>query len=137
MDQDDSSSGKKPDVVLVHGRTEDQKGLRVLRARESGIEVGEVRPLEEGKPIDGDVVKLVPRADAPYLCDVETQVSLDELRKKSAALRGGASGGGGPSRTDVATTRKKSGPAQVATDAYRANWDAIWSRPRGGSNQPN
>jgi hypothetical protein len=58
----DSRSPKSPpdasspsDVVLIHGRTDDQKGLKVLRARPEGVELGEVRPLEHGKPLAGDV----------------------------------------------------------------------------------
>lgn len=100
-------------MVLIHGRTEDQKGLRVLRARADKLELGEVRPLEQGKPILGDVVKLEPRPGFPLLCDVKT-----EFRSP------------GPALEDRAPVRTHPGPAQVSTDAYRSNWDAIWSRRR-------
>ncbi len=103
------------DVVLIHGMTEDQKGLKVLRARNDTIEVGEVRPLAEGQPINNDVVRLKPRAGAPYLCDVETQYSPEAARKTARA------------QTDDIARKQRTGPAQVATKAYRDNWDAIWA----------
>ena len=114
----DDTSPKKPqkassDVVLIHGVTEDGRGLNVLRARNQSIEAGQVRPLEHGKPLQGDVVKLRPRRGAPFLCDVETEVSSSELASTSP----GASS---------APARK--GPAQGASSAYRDNWEAIWRR---------
>lgn len=102
------------DVALVGGPTEDRKGLRVLRAREDRLEVGEVRPLEQGQPITGEVVRLRPRPGAPRICDVETQLSAEEL----ARAQGGRS-------------LSHAGPAQVASDKYRANWDAIYRSPSG------
>jgi hypothetical protein len=109
---------------LLGGRTEDQRGVRVLRARggEAGLEleVGEVRPLEEGKPIDGDVVRLKPRAGSPAVCDVDTLVRMPRRAWKT---------------DDVETRRRttRTGPVQVATDRYRANWDAIWPDRSPGS----
>lgn len=87
----------------------------MLRQRAEQLEVGIVRPLVSGKPIVGEVVRLEPRPEAPRLCDVHVEVA--------APL---------PSRP----TSK--GPAQVASAAYRANWDQIWSRPtREGDERPN
>ncbi len=106
--QKSSESGR--DLVLIHGVTEDKKGLKVLRARNDTVEAGEVRPLAEGQPITSDIVRLKPRKGTPYLCDVETEVSMEELKHGTA-----------PQRT---------GPAQVANQAYRQNWDAIWARPK-------
>jgi hypothetical protein len=94
---------KDADVVLLHSPTEDGGGVRVVRARQGQVEVGEVRPLTEGKPIAGEVVTLKPRPEAPRICDVSVQ---HETKK--------------PARTD--------GPAQVATDAYRDNWEATFGR---------
>lgn len=114
------------DVVLIHGLSEDKKGLRVLRARNDQVEAGEVRPLVEGQPITSDVVRLKPRAGMPLLCDVETEVTFEgskpALSKGSAAsaARSGSAGRSGP--------LVRSGPAQVASRAYRDNWDTIWSR---------
>lgn len=114
-----SGSGTS-DVVLIHGPTEDQKGLRVLRAREQGIEVGEVRPLQEGKPLTGELVKLRPRPGQPRICDVETQLSERELARARGASE---------------PRLGHAGPARVTSDAYRANWDAIYrasGRPGSG-----
>lgn len=99
---------KGQDVVLVHGVTEDKQGLRVLRAREQGLELGEVRPVKEGQPLTQDLVRLKPRKDAPYLCDVETEFSASEHKQQS------------PVRT-------QKGPAQVASKTYREGWDAIFA----------
>jgi hypothetical protein len=93
------------DVVLLHSPTEDGGGVRVVRARQGQVEVGEVRPIAEGKPITGEVVTLKPRPDAPRVCDVDVQYAAKE-------------------------TRGSAGPAQVATDAYRDNWEATFGRKR-------
>ena len=103
------------DVALLAGPTSDGKGVSILRARQGRLEAGEVRPLESGKPISGDVVSLKPRQAFPFLCDVETHVAAPQ---ENAASK--------PSQSDVAKPR--SGPAQVASDAYRANWETIYRR---------
>jgi hypothetical protein len=36
-----------------------------------------------------------------------------------------------PPPADVVTRPAHSGPAQVATERYRENWDRIWKRKRG------
>lgn len=102
--QDRQSATK--DVVLVHGVTQDRKGLRVLRAREQKVEFGEVRPVVEGQPITSDLVRLRPRPEAPFICDVETEYAAPRTPRSD---------------------QMRSGPAQVATQAYRDNWDAIWA----------
>lgn len=96
----------KEDVVVVHSMTEDGRGWNVLRRREGRLEAGAMRPVVEGQPLHGEVVKLVPREGVPEgapVFDVEVLYA------------------GEPS---------KSGPAQVATRAYRANWDTIFAAPR-------
>jgi hypothetical protein len=100
--------------MLVHGLTEDGQGLAVIRKREDRLELGSVHPLKEGKPIHGEVVRLTPRPDAPLLCDVEVTMPA-----RSAPA---------PQAREAALPPRK-GPAQVASDSYRENWDAIWSRP--------
>ncbi len=122
---DNTEAREKPrDVVLVHGLTEDRKGLRVLRAREQSIEAGEVRPLKEGQPITNDVVRLHPREGAPFVYDVETTYacrpvasaeSTQSLRERGSEVRQQAS-------------LAHPGPARVASQAYRENWDAIWAK---------
>ncbi|HVR18224.1 MAG TPA: hypothetical protein VMS65_00965 [Polyangiaceae bacterium] len=99
------------DVALIQGKTPDGEGLRVIRKRRERIELAHVRPLAEGVPITGEVVTLKPRPEFPLLCDVKTELEA-------------------PAAADVATRPAHGGPAQVATDRYRENWDKIWKRKR-------
>lgn len=101
------------DAILIHGVSEDGEKMAVLRARNDRIEAGIVSTVKEGQPVDGELIKLTPRPELPFVCDVETQ-----LPKGAINAMGGS---------DVRATR--GGPAQVATEAYRENWDAIWSNP--------
>ena len=95
------------DVAVVFGK--DEHGTHILRRRseDAPVEAGVLRPLQSGKPIEGEVISLSPRADGPLLFDVKS-----ELPSPYPA----------PRQTD--------GPAQVATDAYRKGWDAVWGRRR-------
>ncbi len=102
----DGQASKK-DVVLVHGVTEDGRGLAVIRQRDDQLETGALRPLEQGKPIHGEVVTLEPRKESPLLCDVKVEVPA-------------------PAAEEPRARRSHSGPAQVANDRYRKNWDTIW-----------
>ncbi|MBK7579635.1 MAG: hypothetical protein IPI67_05440 [Myxococcales bacterium] len=108
------------DVVLLGNQSADGKSIGVVRLRDGNVEVGKVQPLEEGKPIIGEVVKLTPRADAPRVCDVE-------VAYKPPAMSAGPS-----TKDEMPTARTTSGPPQVATDGYRRNWDAIWARKKPG-----
>jgi hypothetical protein len=99
------------DVALIHGKTPDGEGLKILRRRENRLELGAVHPLKEGVPITGEVVTLTPRPDFPLLCDVKTELAA-------------------PKATPDVAAPPRHGPAQVATDQYRENWDRIWSRPK-------
>jgi hypothetical protein len=96
------------DVVILGPPTADGAGVHVLRAREEKVEVGELRALEEGRPIHGEVVTLSPRKDNPRVCDVK-----DSYRAPGLA----------PTPV-MALTHK--GPAKVATEAYRDGWDEIF-----------
>jgi hypothetical protein len=106
------------DVAMVLDRTEDAQGYRVLRRRgtDDQIELGTMRPLQEGRPIDGEVISLEPREDMPFLYNVKT-----ELADPRAALR-------------EQRRLTSDGPAQIATEQYRQGWDAIWGQ---GSDKPN
>lgn len=73
--------------------------------------MGTIRPLREGKPIEGEVLSLKPRTDVPFVYDVKTEIH-DPRR---------ASG---------------DGPPQVASAAYRRGWDAIWGEQRRGRATP-
>jgi len=96
-----STEGLPRDLVFVYGRSDDGQAYEVLRQRGDGIEAGRMRPLDEGKPIHGEVVRLKGREDSPLLFDVEVQHDA----------RG-------------ATGR----PARVATERYRQGWDSIWAK---------
>src|SRR5437868_6481451 len=94
---------KKTDVVVLGPPTPDGEGVRVLRAREERIETGELRALKEGKPITGEIVSLEPRKANPRVCDVKSSYA--------------------PS----APSAPKKGPAQVASEKYRENWDEVFA----------
>lgn len=111
-------SRKLRDVAMIVDRTEDNEGFQILRRRgeDAPVEVGTLRPLREGKPLDeGEVVRLRQRRDLPFLFDVKTELALE------AEPRRGTS----------------DGPAQVATADYRRGWDAIWGRRPRGDSKPN
>jgi hypothetical protein len=102
-------SRKLRDVAMIVDRTEDNEGFQILRRRgeDQPVEVGTMRPLREGKPIDGEVVSLRQRRDLPFLYDVKTEVEAEASES--------------PRPTS-------DGPAQVASPEYRRGWDAIWGR---------
>lgn len=101
---------KDRDVAFLYARTGDGEGFRMLRARQGRIEAGEVRPLREGRPLHGgEVVKLKPHDKVPNLYDVEVSCELPPRRESSGR------------------------PAQVATDAYRRNWERIFNSSKNES----
>jgi hypothetical protein len=91
---------------LVH-RISPDGAVHVIRRRGDQLEAGALQPLREGAPIQGEVVSLRPRENFPLLCDVQT------LYK--------------PQPAPASAPAPRKGPAQVATDVYRDNWDSIWS----------
>src|SRR5947208_13560512 len=103
-------SRKIRDVAMIVDRTDDNEGFQILRRRgeDQPVEVGTMRPLRQGKPIDGEVVSLRQRRDLPFLYDVKTELPDSEPHRATS-----------------------DGPAQVATDQYRRGWDAIWGRRLG------
>src|SRR5271155_4120124 len=105
----------KEDVGFVHSPAEGGEGYRVIRKRDETIEIGEIRAIQEGRPLQGDLVKLKPRKEHDRLFDVEVLASRDELRPAALA---------------------PAGPAQVATEPYRSNWAAIFGE-RDESELPN
>ena len=104
----DQAKGQE-DVLLVHARTETGDGYQVLRKRGERLEVGELRKTREGRPIHGELVRLKPREESDRLFDVEVVL---------------------PAPTEPVSPTK-TGPAQVASRAYRDGWDATFGR---GSN---
>ncbi len=102
------------DVALVVAK--DADGVHILRRRseDAPLEAGLLRPMREGKPIVGEVVSLTQRQDLPMLYDVKSEF--------------GAGADGAADTDDVRSPGD--GPAQVASDAYRKGWDAVWGRRR-------
>lgn len=108
----DKSGG---DVALIHSVGVDGS-VHVIRRRGESVEAGALSPVQEGKPIHGELVSLKPRPSCPLLCDV--QVHYKPPLNEAASPSSGRS-----------SSRRK-GPAQVATDRYRDNWDSIWSQKK-------
>jgi hypothetical protein len=113
------TNARATDVVLVHGVTADGAGLNVIRQRNQQLELGAIHPARSGRPIHGELVKLRPRSDCPLVYDVDVQYSPTDSEPRS-------------SDTARAQSRSRRGPARVASDAYRTNWDAIWAHPPKG-----
>jgi hypothetical protein len=116
---------------LIHGISPDGETVAVLRARHDRVEAGVLRPVKQGQPVSGEVLKLTPRPDFPLLCDVEVQVPAGVINaaggSDGAYAGGGSNAAGGRDAGQGANPRGR--PAQVATDTYRENWDAIWRKP--------
>lgn len=114
MPDDDSKppSERKdsPDVVVLGPPTADGAGVHVLRARNERLEAGELRNVEEGRPLAGELVTLAPRKDNPRVYDVKDSYV--------------------PPTTMAPPQSKTKGPAQVATKAYRDNWDEVFAPGR-------
>jgi hypothetical protein len=117
--------GPESDVALLGGPTKDGRGLAVLRAKNGQLQAGVVRPLEPGKPIVGEVVSLKPRKSLPILCDVETHLAAPQPSASEASNEDS-----GRARPEPQAREGRSGPPQVASEAYRQNWDVIYSRSK-------
>jgi hypothetical protein len=96
-----AAAAPSTDIVLLGPATADGGGVHVLRARAERLERGELRPLQEGRPVTGEIVTLAPREGNPRVCDV---------KESYAPL----------------APHKGKGPAKVATSAYRSGWDEIF-----------
>jgi hypothetical protein len=107
------SDETKEDVVLLAGPTEDGQGIGVVRKRGKRLDVGELRPSSEGKPVHGELVRLHARTP-PGVYDVE--VLYDATSEEAA------SAGGTPS------DKAHAGPARATSDRYRQGWDRVFRR---------
>ena len=105
------SAPASSDVVLIHNVSADGKRIDVLRYRNERVEHGALRPVQQGQPVHGELVRLRPRPDFPLLCDVSVELAAPKAAPP----------------TDSPSLPRK-GPAQVATERYRNNWDRIWKR---------
>lgn len=128
MNMAESESRASQDVALLYAPTEDGTGARILRARNGTIETGEVRPAKEGQPFNnGELVRLKPRSGSPSVCDVEVLYRTAALPAAPPSVQGASeSAASGPSSAPQASGPGLSGPAQVATESYRDNWDRIF-----------
>lgn len=113
----DVAAASPSDVALVHHVTPDGT-VHVIRRRGDQLEAGALQPLREGAPIQGEVLSLRPRENCPLLCDVDVLYTPPAVAK--------------PAVQPAARPVRRKGPAQVATDEYRDNWDSIWSRKKPG-----
>jgi hypothetical protein len=120
-------SGRKEDVVLLHSPAEGGEGIRVVRKREDSIELGELRPMREGQPIHGEVVRLTQREEHAMLFDCEVLVpSPPRLPAKPEAAVAAPS----EAKAQEPSAVPHKGPPRVTNDAYRGGWDLIFGRKR-------
>jgi hypothetical protein len=112
-------AAKVEDVVLLGPPLASGEGRHVLRKRGERIEHGALRPMVEGKPLTGELVKLERRADAE-LYDVE--VLHDARSGSSDDIAAGNEAAMEPAGLE------RSGPAQVATDEYRRGWNRLFHK---------
>jgi len=108
MDPKQDRTGAE-DVILIHGVDPQRRELHVVRSKGGEVGLGIVRAVEEGRPIDGDLVRLKPRKDLPLVCDVEEVLSLSDAHAPRTPA--------GPAHP---------GPACVSTDAYRRGWEQVF-----------
>lgn len=127
--------GPKEDVVLLHSPSEGGDGIRVVRKRDDAIELGELRPMREGQPIHGEVVRLTQRAEGALLFDCEVLVPA-AARKEIAREASPEIKEEKPEATEPKGLAHK-GPARVTTDAYRGGWEAIFGKRSGRKDAPN
>ena len=98
----------KQDVVLLHSPTEDGEGVRAVRSRPGRLDFTELRPLEEGKDVShSEVIKLTPHEKTPRICDVDVIYGPEE-------------------KAETQSAQSHAGPARIASDAYRKNWDQVF-----------
>lgn len=96
---------------MLHSPHDDGQGYNVLRMRDGNVELGAIRNIREGSPIHGDVVSLTQRKENERLYNVETLV-----------------------KTPRPPEAPRHGPAQVATDTYRTNWENIFGKTSSSGN---
>jgi hypothetical protein len=115
-----AAAASPSDVALVHHVAPDGT-VHVIRRRGDQLEAGALSPLKEGAPIQGEVLSLRPRENFPMLCDVDVLYTPPAAKSTDKPA------------TAAAPRARRKGPAQVATDDYRDNWDSIWARKKSNS----
>lgn len=109
------SKPKVDDVVLVHGKTDDGEGMKVLRKKGEELSSGEIRPIREGQPLDGEMVSLSPR-EQQGLFDVEVHYSPENPTSTNLSAN----------PTSPTSFSKLERPAKVSNPEFRQGWDLIW-----------
>ena len=95
--------------------------VHIIRRRGNQLEAGALQPLREGQPIQGEVLSLRPRENFPMLCDVDVLYTPPVAAAAKPSV---------PSPAPSSRPLRRKGPAQVATDDYRDNWDSIWANKK-------
>lgn len=95
------------DFAVPGPQNEDGSVSVVRHGADHQVSVGTLRPLREGQPITGEVIRLEPRGDGTF--------SMEKL-------------------CDAPEGHGK-GPAIVNSQGYRDNWDRIWGSKK--SSAPN
>jgi hypothetical protein len=103
---------RKPpaDWAVVTGPTPDAKGARIVRFRGDEVQAGEVRPAADGAPLTAgqELVRMKPiGASGVPAFEVESIY-----------------------RQPAVEPAPRKGPAQVANDTYRSNWDRVFAAPK-------
>ena len=135
----ESGDGERDDgdVVLLHSPTESGDGIRVVRKRQDTIEIGELRPMREGQPIHGDVVRLTPREESALLFDCEVVVPSPSRQDPPENKPSAAAANPALPEKKTSTPVPHKGPPRVTTDAYRGGWDAIFGKRTDKNRAPN
>lgn len=104
---------KQHDIVLIHSLTEDGAGVNAVRSRPDRLDFAELRPAKEGQDVSNvELVRLRPRDQAPFICDVDVLHNPDKAQV-------------GPSEGS------HDGPARISSDSYRKNWDLVFGVGKG------
>ena len=101
-----SSEDDKRDVVMIARVDSTRNEIHVIKPVADGIEKAVLRPVEEGVPLMGDLVRLHPNPDFPMLAEIETVMRHPDGKSRAR--------------------RSSDGPPMVASEAYRRGWDAIF-----------
>lgn len=105
----------------------------VIRQRQERIEVGRIRPVRDGQPISGELVRLAQRKEHERLFDVEVlyDAKREATQGNGPAARDGEAGETPPDANQEQAQRNglvgwRNGPPIVSTHAYRAQWERIF-----------
>jgi hypothetical protein len=97
------------DLMILHSATPDGEAIHALRSRPGRLDLAELRPLKNGQDVSHfEVVNLKPHKDMPNLCDVDVLYSPKKVESEQ-------------------TVSHHAGPPAVATEAYRKNWNRVFS----------